>query len=250
MADKTERELVLALMRRVGALIENDHFVYTGGTHGADYVHKEAIFQKPRAGYAIGNEIATRLVGCKAQIVVAPALGAIPLGQWVAFQMTRILHEFGEYEEVLFAFAERRDVEGMEFEFRRCQQDVISGKRVLVVEDTLNSGASARGVVRAVRAAGGEVVGVGAICNRGKVTAHDLDNVPLLVSLIELETQTWDEESCPMCKQGIPVNTEFGHGRAFVERKRKEALWSGLCVTAGSSDQTTRSIYDQNDDGA
>ena len=95
-------------------------------------------------------------------------------------------------------------------------------KRVLVVEDILTTGGSARKVVEAVRAIGGNVVGVGVLCNRGGVTAQDLANVPKLEVLVNISLDAWNEADCPLCKQGVPVNPDVGKGREFLARRQQE----------------------------
>jgi orotate phosphoribosyltransferase len=84
-----------------------------------------------------------------------------------------------------------------------------------VVEDILTTGGSARMVVEAVAAAGGTVVGVGALCNRGGVTAQAL-GAALLFSLAEVPLESFAPEECPLCRAGVPVNTRVGKGAAFL----------------------------------
>jgi orotate phosphoribosyltransferase len=84
-----------------------------------------------------------------------------------------------------------------------------------VVEDVLNTGGSVRQAVAAVRAAGGEVVAVAALCNRGGVTAADL-GVPAVVALVELSLDSWDAPACPLCRDGVPIDTRIGKGREFL----------------------------------
>jgi len=107
------------------------------------------------------------------------------------------------------------------FGFNRGQVEFISGKRVLVVEDILTTGGSAKLVVEAVRKAGGEVVGVAAICNRGKVTA-EMVGVDQLWSAVTVDMVTYDPAECPMCSQGVPITTEVGHGKEFLAAKEAE----------------------------
>jgi orotate phosphoribosyltransferase len=100
--------------------------------------------------------------------------------------------------------------------FRRGYDALVAGRRVLVVEDILTTGGSARTVVQAVEKAGGTVVGVAALCNRGGVTA-DLLGSPQLYSLASVPLESWSAEECPLCASGVPVNTRLGKGAAFVK---------------------------------
>jgi orotate phosphoribosyltransferase len=37
--------------------------------------------------------------------------------------------------------------------------------------------------------------------------------------LVTLPLETFTEDECPFCRQGIPVNTELGKGRAFLRNR-------------------------------
>ncbi len=105
---------------------------------------------------------------------------------------------------------------------KRGYDKIVSGKRCLVVEDIINSGTTVIKTIDAIRAAGGEVVGVGALCNRGggKVTANTL-GVPELFSLLDLRMEMFKEDECPICKAYGPesVRTDLGKGKEFLLRK-------------------------------
>ena len=54
---------------------------------------------------------------------------------------------------------------------RRGYDEAVRGKRVLVVDDVVNTGLSVRETADAVRDAGGEVVTVACLCTRGNASA-------------------------------------------------------------------------------
>ena len=110
-------------------------------------------------------------------------------------------------------------VETGNFVIKRGYDKLVAGKQVLVVEDIINTGGSVKKVIMATRKYGGTIVGVGALCNRGGITAQDLD-IPKLVVLMEVKLDAWDETDCQLCKDGVPVNMDVGKGREFLERKR------------------------------
>lgn len=97
-------------------------------------------------------------------------------------------------------------------ELRRGYAEAVRGRRVLAFEDTITTGESAWLCLEAVRRAGGEIIGLATLCDRsgGKVTAEGL-NVPKLSSLVRLEAAVWPAVDCPLCKRGVPKNTQFGH---------------------------------------
>lgn len=104
---------------------------------------------------------------------------------------------------------------------KRGYDKIVRGKRCLIVEDIINSGATVQKTKKAVEDAGGIVVGVGALCNRsgGNVTAETL-GVPELFSLLDLEMKMYKEDDCPICKEnGLEsVRTDLGKGKEFLQR--------------------------------
>ncbi len=202
---------VLSILRDLGAGITNSHLVYTSGKHGSAYVNKDAVYPHTQQTSALCRALANKFVGrvADAQIVIGPAVGAVILSQWVAYHLS----EHNGYE-VLGIYADKA---GDDFVIKRGYDKLLPGKRVLIVEDVLTTGGSIKKVVQAVRTAGGFIVGVGALCNRGGVTASQLD-VPRLVALTNVQLDAWDEQDCPLCRDGVPINTDVGKGREFLAR--------------------------------
>lgn len=195
--------------------VTSGHFVFKSGLHASEYVNKDMLYTNPNTIALLCMDLGQPFVHRKrpeaqVHVVVGPAIGGVILAHCVA------KHIFFDSEEIvrsLFA-----DKEGDGFIVRRGYDKFVTGRRVLVVEDIITTGGSVRGTVEAVRRAGGEVVGVAAICNRGEnITAETL-GVPQFVSLVEMHFETWSSEACPLCKQGVAINTELGHGKAFVAK--------------------------------
>ena len=104
---------------------------------------------------------------------------------------------------------------------KRGYDQLVRGKRCLIVEDIINSGATVMKVIEAILKAGGKVVGVGALCNRsgGKVTSDTL-RVAELFSLLDISMEMIPEADCPICKKKGPqsVRTDLGKGKEFLQR--------------------------------
>ncbi len=200
------------MLNRVGAIVTESHIVYTSGKHGTAYVDKDRVSLDPEFLNIFAQSIATDLLSERIEVVVAPALGAITLGSWTAYHLASLSHT-----NVKSMIAEKTLGD---FFLRPKDDALISGKRVLVVEDILTTGGSALKVVEAVRAKGGEVVAVAVLCNRGEVTPEMIGGVPKLLALANMKLDAWDEADCPMCREGIPINTEVGKGREFLARKQ------------------------------
>jgi orotate phosphoribosyltransferase len=201
---------VLKILSDVGAIITNSHIVYTSGKHGDSYVNKDAVYPHTRATSQLCLSIAMEFKDLGVDVVVAPAIGAVILSQWIAFHLTNLTDR-----EVLAVYAEKDDDR---FVIKRGYDRLIDGKNILVVEDVLTTGGSVRKVVEACRNSGAHVLGVGALCNRGDVQAKDIGSVPVLHSLVEVNLSAWDEASCPLCERKVPVNTGVGKGREFLAK--------------------------------
>lgn len=136
-------------------------------------------------------------------VIAAPATGGVVL----SFESARQTAESGYYVSTVWA-----DKKGDGFAFERAGfSDHLNGARVLMLEDLLTTGGSVATVCREAEKHGAEVVGVSAVCNRGGVTAKQLQ-VPRLESLTSVDFSAFAPEDCPLCKADIPIITNIGHG--------------------------------------
>ena len=194
-----------AILAESGAVIRDSHIVYTSGRHGSAYVNKDAVYPHTERVRELCALMADAARPLGAELVCGPAMGGIILAQWT-----------GHHLALPAVYAEKAPEGGMAL--RRGYDALVRGRRVLVVEDVVNTGGSLADAIRAVRSAGGVVVGATALCNRGGVTAADLD-VPVLHALLELSLESWTAEECPLCRRGVPVDTQVGKGREFLAKR-------------------------------
>jgi orotate phosphoribosyltransferase len=59
-------------------------------------------------------------------------------------------------------------------------------------------------------------VAVAALVDRGNVDAAGL-NVERYTYLLEVDIPGWPAAGCPLCKQGVPINTRYAHGQDFLD---------------------------------
>src|SRR5690349_3071018 len=202
--ESMSEQQILTILERVGAVLTGTHVVYTSGRHGDTYVNKDALYTSPADTSAVCQMIAEHFASAGVEVVAGPTVGGVILAQWTAY------HSVSGADERRPAAIYAEEVDGRRV-FRRGYGAFIPGKRVLVVEDILTTGGSARKVVEAVQSAGGEVVGVGALCNRGAITA-EMIGAPELYTLLSLPLSSWAAEDCPLCRAGVPINTTVGKG--------------------------------------
>ena len=70
---------VVDILKKVGAVITDSHFVYTSGKHGSVYVNKDAVYPHTRETSRIGQLFAEKFKDADIDVVAAPALGGIIL---------------------------------------------------------------------------------------------------------------------------------------------------------------------------
>jgi len=170
--------------RASGALLEG-HFELSSGLHSDRYFQCALVLSEPQRAEILAASFAEKLE-VEVDCVVGPAMGAVVWAQ-----------EVGRALGKRALFTERKDGvmslrRGFAFE---------PGERVLLVEDVLTTGGSAREVIEVLEAHGAQVVACGSLLNRsGKNPFEDL-GLPL-TELVRTDVQVWEPANCPLCASG------------------------------------------------
>ncbi|MPM58961.1 Orotate phosphoribosyltransferase [bioreactor metagenome] len=179
------KEQIIDILKEAGAFLEG-HFLLTSGRHSDKYVQCAKVFLDAKYSEPICKEIADHFRDDNVDIVIGPAMGAVQLA-----------YEVGRQLGCRNFFTEREDGK---MTLRRGFA-VEPGEHVLVVEDVVTTGGSAKEVIEIVKAAGGIVVGVGSVIDR---TGGTMDfGVPFRPAL-SMEVISWAADECPLCRQGLP----------------------------------------------
>lgn len=127
------------------------------------YIDLRRITLDGHAAPLVGQVMLEKTAGLDFDCVGGLTLGADPVA-------TAMLHASAARGERLDAFVVRKaqKAHGMQ---RRIEGTEVKGRRCLVVEDTSTTGGSPLTAVEAVREAGGEVVAVATIVDRGAASA-------------------------------------------------------------------------------
>ena len=182
----SERDQILAIFRSTKALLDG-HFVLTSGRHSASYFQCAKVLQYPEYLTAFSIMIADEFAEQAPDVVISPAIGGVVLGTEVGIQLgCRTI------------FAERK--EGKMVIRRGFYID--KGEKVLVVEDVITTGGSAREVMNLVEDVGGNILGVGVLVDRsnGTVTLHNNQ-----YSIVKLDALTYGEDEVPNELDKIPI---------------------------------------------
>lgn len=180
---------VLKEFEEAGALMRG-HFVLSSGLHSDTYLNKSIVSMHPERTERLCKALAEKVrasIAEKIDFVISPAMGAIIYG-----------YETARWLKVPFMFVERVDGE---FQLRR-GFSVPKGAKVLVVEDIVSTGLSARECIDAVRKAGADVVALACFIDRSGGKA-DFD-VPL-IPLATLKVEAWPADKLPPHLASIPA---------------------------------------------
>lgn len=202
---------VIELLKKTGAILANSHFVGNSGKHFDTYINKDALYPHTKETSRIGELFAKKNKDLDIDVVAAPALGGIILSTWTAYHLSKLKNK-----EILGVYAEKDEHEN--HIFTRGYDKLIKGKKVLIIEDITQTGGSVKKIINLVKKAGGTVVAVSVMVNKEtkNVTSETL-GAPFS-SLAVLEIPSYPEETCPLCKRGIPIDTRVGHGAQFVKK--------------------------------
>jgi orotate phosphoribosyltransferase len=172
---------ILAEFRAAEALLEG-HFILSSGLHSPRYLQCARVLMDPARAARLASALAHSLpleVRSQISIVISPAMGGIIIG-----------HEMGRSLGLEAIFLERPS--GV-FELRRGFR-IRGGQKALLVEDVVTTGLSSREAIKAVAAAGGEVVAAAALVDRSNGLAEL--GVPFY-PLIRLDVPVYEPEAVP-----------------------------------------------------
>ncbi|MBD8078760.1 orotate phosphoribosyltransferase [Cellulosimicrobium arenosum] len=157
----TPREQLLALIRELAVV--HGRVTLSSGKEADYYVDLRRVTLHHRAAPLIGHQLLDLLEEQGLGTAEIDAVGGLTLGADPI--AAALLHAAASRGQDLDAFVVRKAAKahGMQ---RQIEGPDVAGRKVVVVEDTTTTGGSPIAAVEAVRAAGGEVLGVATIVDR------------------------------------------------------------------------------------
>ena len=177
---------LLDLLRETGAMLEG-HFLLTSGRHSNAYIEKFRILEDPVSLDEVCHSMAEIMGNEKIDLVLGAAIGGILLSGGV-----------GRHLQKKHVFSER--VNG-KMELRR-GFSINKGDRILIVEDIITTGGSVFELIQLVEEFHGEIVHVVNLVDRSP-TGIDFGHPS--TALLNLPSESWEPDGCPLCKKGIPI---------------------------------------------
>jgi orotate phosphoribosyltransferase len=197
MSSELSETEVIGIFRETGAILEG-HFILSSGLRSPVFIQKARVFQYPDKTEKLCRALAAKVRAAgfgDIDVIVSPAVGGIVPG-----------YETARHLGVPAVWVER---EGGVFHLRRFE--IKPGVRVLIVEDIVTTGLSARETVAAVEALGARVVACACLIDRS-AGAADL-GVPL-VALAGYKVPAYPATEIPPEMARIPAVKPGSRGLA------------------------------------
>lgn len=213
-------------LEKIGC-IYTGHFVGTSGKHLAGYCNIDPLMVHVSLVSKLIKQLVTSFKDDGIEVVVSPAVGAIPFSHWGAHHLTKLTGR-----EVYGVWADKvkgAPVKTFAFE-RQGFAAAVKGKKVLILEDIINQMSSIKATITTVKNAGGKIVGVGSVAANKGVSAKAM-NVKKFVNLADIYYETWFPEDCMaegLCSKNVPIVEDIGHGNEY---KKEHSKYKGGYVT-------------------
>ncbi|MBT6796856.1 MAG: orotate phosphoribosyltransferase [Candidatus Marinimicrobia bacterium] len=180
------KQHIFDIFKSTEALLSG-HFVLTSRRHSSSYFQCAKVLQHPKYLTEFSRMIADEFENTEPDVVISPAIGGVVLGTEVGTQMgCRTI------------FAERKEGKMV---IRR-GFEIVSGEKVLVVEDVITTGGSVKEVMDLVEESGGNIMGVGVLVDRsnGQANLHSKQ-----FSIVEMDAVSYSAEEIPEDLAAIPI---------------------------------------------
>ena len=181
---------LLNLLKETGAIMDG-HFLLTSGRHSNVYIEKFRVLENPAALNEVCREMAETVKNQNIELVLGAAIGGILISGGV-----------GRHLEKKHIFAERIDGK---MELRR-GFSIKSGERIVIVEDIITTGGSVFELIDLAEELSAEIVHVVNLVDRSQ---DGIDFGYPSTALLNLPSESYKSDDCPLCKQGFPL-TERG----------------------------------------
>lgn len=181
---------MIEYLKESGALLDG-HFLLSSGKHSSRYIQCAKLLSHPDLAEKAVKIVADQVKDIGAEKIIGPAMGGVV----VSYELARQLN-------LPSMFTERED--GV-MKLRR-GFEVSQGEKVIISEDVITTGKSSLETLEALEEMGAEVIALICLVDR---RGSDKDYIELdagrklpIYSAIKLEVPIYDEEYCPMCKEG------------------------------------------------
>lgn len=174
--------------------IRDGHFKLNSGLHSPTHVDVPSILTRVRESNHFCQALAAKFYTLDIDVVVGVASGGITFGRLVAQRLVYWK------EQLRFVQTIKRNNRSITIDDR--WNDILAGKSCLIIDDVVTSGRAIVETGAAIRQAGGEIIGVGAIMCRRKIEEIPFPNFH---ALVYEDFPEYRPKDCPQCQAGIEL---------------------------------------------
>jgi orotate phosphoribosyltransferase len=203
MKETERRQQALAQLQEHAVLMLDGHFDYGNGYHGSVYLNPHQIFRHPSLIWRLAQdliEILPESVLGATEVVAGPVMG----GALFAHTLAGLIDGRRSLTLPPTSFAPLSVDPGTgALSLRPLYREVVSGRRVLLVDDVRNTGQTFERALAVIEEAGGTVVATAQICDR--LEALVTLGVPNIALAEYPAPENHPAADCPLCRAGRPI---------------------------------------------
>jgi len=190
-----DETLLRSEMVRYGVWADDGHYAYSSGRHGNTHYDKHGVSVHPYLLKLLSATFAAHIDDGEVDAVLSPAYSGIPLVHWTAAFLTEKAKR-----EILAIYAVKApEKTPHRFMFIGGMDMFIKDKKIVILEDNINTGESIRELTKLITTHGGKVTKVVTILNKGGVQLEEVEQVTLFSQNIH----AWRTKDCPLCPAPI-----------------------------------------------
>lgn len=193
----------------ISDLFREGHYVLSSGLHTRLYANHDEFLIDPERLSNYSAEIARRMAGEPIDYVLGPPGLGNAIAAFVAYHLGCAI-----------AISDRNS-DG-EIYLKHRMQRYLQGKMVLVVDDVLTSGKTLMALSDLVEhhCRDASVFGTAVFVNRAPEVPRRI-KFARFESVIHKPIEAWPSHMCPLCRDGVPINTDYGHGLDYKVNHRR-----------------------------
>jgi orotate phosphoribosyltransferase len=198
------RETALKDLQQYEVLMLNGHFDFGNGFHGQVYLNPHKLFRYPSTIWRFAQDLLDVLPAAildQAEVVAGPVTG----GALLAHTIAGLLDSRRSLTHTATMFAPFTLDAGCGHTLTRFYQQLVAGRKALVVDDVRNTGQTLAHCAELVRNAGGTVVATAEIYDRMEAVVDA--GVPNFALAEYRAPDNVAAGRCPLCQAGVPVTT-------------------------------------------
>lgn len=213
------------ILNQNGAVISQSHLVLTSGKHSDGYINLRKLGGKTEEhitiGAYLGNVISLQTKESESLcnedpiIIVGPETMGRSFAHEASYACRHLIEQ--EYRANYVWCEPNADKTAMQWNSKLEFAAMVAGQHCFVVDDVLTTAKTLSQTIKLIRDTGGIVDGVVVVIRRDPEITAEVVGVPWLIALYEVDLQSYEPDTCPLCQQKIPMRLHPGHGHEWIK---------------------------------